>query len=44
MNKYEKVYIYTIAGICGIAGFTLTYITLGWLSQPVQEWINKKFE
>jgi len=44
MNNYEKVYVYTIAGLCGIAGFALTYVTLGYLFEPIEEWLDKKFQ
>lgn len=43
MDKYQKVYVYTLAGVCGIAGFAVTYVTLDWLFQPIENWIDKKF-
>lgn len=42
--NYEKITRITIAGICGIVGFAVTYVTLGWLFQPIQDWIEHKFE
>lgn len=42
MITYEKLIVYTFAGICGVAGFILTYISLGWLGDSLQNLANKK--
>lgn len=41
---YDKVRRYTIAGICGIVGFAITYTLLGFIAQPIQDWVDYKFE
>lgn len=44
MNRIEKIYAYTIAGCCGVVGFILSYITLSWVLEPINEWIELKFQ
>lgn len=40
--NYEKAVRYTVAGCFGLIGFAITYVTLGWIIQPVEEWIQKR--
>lgn len=42
MNGYEKAFVFTVAGCCGVAGFILSFVALGWILEPVQEWIDSK--
>lgn len=42
--NYEKVYIYTVAGFCGVIGFAASYVILGWLFESVQEWLENKIK
>ena len=40
----DKLCVYSLAGICGIAGFTCTYFLLGYLLIPIEDWITNKLK
>ncbi|AEO93411.1 gp151 [Bacillus phage G] len=41
-DPYSKIFVYTVAGFCGVAGFIITYIAIGYLFKPAETWIENK--
>lgn len=44
MVNYKKLFVYTVSGCCGIIGFALAYVLLGWLLKPIENFLDNKIK